>query len=156
MLLTGKYEHSIDAKQRLAIPAKIRAGLDPKREGETFYVIEGPNGGIWLWPQRTFERMAGEIEETLAPATELMDFDEVTFPDARQVEIDSAGRIRLPEGMLAEAGISSRVVILGMRDHLEVWDPDRWETRRREKAAKRAEIVQRVRASLRGHHGEKA
>ena len=62
MIFSFKYERSIDPKQRLPIPADIREGLDPEADGEAFYVIEGPNGALWLWPERTFERMAGDIE----------------------------------------------------------------------------------------------
>ena len=148
MLFTGQNEYSIDAQHRLAIPAKIRSGMDPERDGEAFYATVGPNGAIWLWPERTFERMAGDIEATLVPAAEMMDFDEITFPDAEHLELDSAGRVRLPDSMMAEAGLESRVVIAGMRNRLELWEPGRWRDRHRDKAARRAEIVQRARPFL--------
>ena len=139
MIFSFKYERSIDPKQRLPIPADIREGLDPEVDGEAFYIIEGPNGALWLWPERTFQRLAGDIEPSLAPSWELMDFDEITFPEARRLKFDSAGRIRIPQEMLDRAGIGTRVVILGMRNHLELRDPEDWERRRQEKAARRAE-----------------
>lgn len=148
VLFTGKYEHSIDAKQRLAIPAEIRSRLDHDRHGCGFYVIQGPNGALWLWPEKTFERMAGDIEPTLTPGMALMDFDEVTFPEARLLDIDKTGRIRVPEEMLTDAGIGKKVVILGMRNHLEIRDPEEWENRRAEQAKRRAEIVEGVRGEL--------
>ncbi len=156
MIFNFKYERSIDPKQRLPIPAEIREGLDPEADGEAFYIIEGPNGALWLWPERTFERLAGDIEPSLVPSWELMDFDEITFPEARRLRFDSAGRIRIPKEMLDRAGIGARVVILGMRNHLELRDPEEWERRRQEKAARRTEIVQRARAAVRdrGRGGE--
>ena len=93
MLFTGRNELSIDAQCRLAIPAKIRSRLDPQADGEGFYVTRGANGALWLWPQRAFERIAGKVEPSLAPPVELMDFDEMTFPEAEQLDLDSAGRI---------------------------------------------------------------
>ncbi len=145
MLFTGKSEHSIDAKQRLAIPAKVRAGLDPKRDGKAFYIVQGANGGLWLWPERTFERMASaESMATLTPAAEDMELDEINFPEAERLEIDSAGRIRLPQDKLAAAGIGSRALILGMRHHLELWDPARWAARNEDRST-RAEITERAR-----------
>ncbi|MHC4414762.1 MAG: division/cell wall cluster transcriptional repressor MraZ [Planctomycetota bacterium] len=144
MLFTGKSELSIDAKHRMAIPAKIRAGLDPQTDGEAFYIIQGANGALWLWPERTFRRIAGEVEPTLAPAAAIMDFNEITFPEAQRLDIDTAGRVRIPEEMLADAQLGSRVLLLGVRDHLEIWDPGRWDTHRSEKVAKRPEIVQRA------------
>ncbi len=152
MLFTGKYEHSIDAKHRLAIPAEIRARLDPLTVGEAFYIIQGPNEALWLWPDKTFHRMAGDIEPSLAPSTALMEFDEITFPEARRLDIDSAGRIRVPAEMIAEARIGTKVLILGMRNHLEIWDPGQWEARRQEKAPRRGDIVQRARPSLTQRH----
>jgi len=150
VLFTGKYDHSIDAKQRLAIPAELRSRLDPDVHGEALYSIPGPNGALWLWPERTFEAMAGDFEPTLTPGTDVMDFDEITFPEARRLEIDKAGRIRIPEEMLEDCGLGTRVVVLGMRNHLELRDPDEWEQRRRDRAARRAEIVQRARQEMEG------
>ena len=153
LLFTGKYEHSVDAKHRLAIPSEIRSRLDEERFGAGFYIIMGPNGALWLWPEKTFERMAGDIEPTLTPGAALMDFDEVTFPDSRLLDIDKSGRIRIPEEMLQDAGIGNRVVILGMRNHLEIRDPEEWDRRRAEKQERRAEIIQGARDSLNQAHG---
>ncbi len=148
MLFTGKHPFTIDAKHRLAIPAKIRAMLDPHRVGTAFYITLGVNNALWLWPPRTFERMAGHIEATLAPAPALMDVDEITFPEAERLELDAAGRVRVPEEMLAAAGLGTRVVVIGMRNHLEIWDPDRWQKYVEKKTAMRAEIAQRARPLL--------
>jgi MraZ protein len=145
VFFTGRNELSIDGTCRLAIPAKIRSRLDPEIDGESFYATRGPNGAVWLWPQRTFEEMAGSLEPTLAPAVELMDFDELTFPEAEQLDLDSAGRIRLPQELVSDAGLGTKVLLVGVRNHLEIWDPEVWEARRRERAARRAEVVQRAR-----------
>jgi MraZ protein len=145
VLFTGRNELSIDAQCRLAIPAKIRSRLDPQVDGEGFYVTRGANGALWLWPQVAFERIAGRVEPSLAPPVELMDFDEMTFPEAEQLDLDSAGRIRLPQELVTEAQLGSRVLLVGVRHHLEIWDPQVWEARRRERAARRPEVVQRAR-----------
>ena len=59
MLFTGEYEHTIDAKQRLAIPSEIRARLDPKVHGQAFYLAPGANGHLWLWPERMRRTVVG-------------------------------------------------------------------------------------------------
>ncbi len=145
VLFTGKPELSVDSKQRLAIPAKTRAMLEQARVGNALYIIWGANGVLWLWPERTFEDIAGEIAPTLTPAVEQMDFDELTFPETQRLDIDSAGRIRLPQELLEEAGLGSRVLLVGVRHHLEIWDPDAWAAQYREKVARRPEIAQRLR-----------
>ena len=58
---------------------------------------------------------------------------------------DSAGRIRLPQELVTDAQLGSRVLLVGVRHHLEIWDPQVWEARRRERAARRPEVVQRAR-----------
>jgi MraZ protein len=148
VLFTGEYEHTIDAKLRLAIPAEIRAQLQRdagKGEVSAVYAAPGINGGIWLWPERTFMEMANGIERSLLPAEELLEFDEITFPASRRLEIDGNGRIRLPERMLHQAALRSAVVILGMRDHLELRDPEHWNRLQEARHAKRREIVLRAR-----------
>ena len=150
MLFTGKSELSIDSKQRMAIPAKTRSMLDRGRAGTALFIVWGPNGVLWLWPERTFEKVSGECEPTLTPPTEEMEHDVVTFPEAERLEIDSAGRIRVPQDMLADAGLGNRVLLLGVRHHLEIWDPEQWAAQRREKAGRRAEIAQRLRSVGRG------
>ena len=148
MLFTGEYEYTIDAKQRLAIPADIRSRLDPETDGAAFFLVVGPNGALWMWPERTFEQMVGAMEGSLLPAEEMMEFDELMFPKAERLAIDSAGRVRLPERLLSVAKIGSRVAILGVRDHLELRNPEEWAVRQQEKLAKQGEIMLRARRAL--------
>ena len=145
MLFTGKPELSIDAKQRVAIPAKTRVMIEQARAGNAMYLIWGPNGVLWLWPERSFEEICGEFAPSLNPAVEQMEFDQLTFPETHRLDIDTAGRIRLPQELLDEAGLGSRVLFVGMRDHMEIWDPEAWAEQHREKAGRRPEIAQRQR-----------
>jgi MraZ protein len=148
VLFTGEFEHAIDAKQRLAIPAEFRARLDPAIHGEAFYLTLGPNQALWLWPERTFEQMAGAMEQSLLPADEMMEFEELLFSQAARLELDKAGRVRLPERLMQLGGIGQSVVVLGVKDHLELRDPKQWDSRRREKIAKAGEIMLRARRAL--------
>lgn len=148
MFFTGINEHSIDAKHRLAIPASVRNQLTSSNAPEALYIHLGQNNALWLWPVPTFERMAGEVEPSMTPESELHEFDESTFPSAHLAEFDSAGRVTIPEFMLAEAGLGSKVVVLGMRHHLEVRDPEQWNARQKQQAPRRGEIAQRAGAIL--------
>jgi MraZ protein len=148
VLFTGEYEHTIDAKQRLAIPADIRSRLDPKTHGSALYLTLGANLHLWLWPEKTFERMAGGYESSLLKAEEVMEFEEILYSQASRLDLDNAGRVRLPERMLAEAGLGQTVVILGVKDHLELRDPEQWKASRQQKLAKQAEIMLRARNAM--------
>ena len=145
MLFTGEYEHTIDAKQRLAIPAEVRQRMTLEVHGESFYLVPGANGALWLWPEKTFERMASAMEQSLLPGEEMMDFDELMFPQSRRLEIDKSGRVRLPDQTLSEYGLGQTVMILGMKDHLELRDPAQWQEQRRENLQKRRDIMLRAR-----------
>jgi MraZ protein len=148
VLFSGKYEHVIDEKQRLAVPAPIRARLDKETDGEAFYAAPMANGAIWLWTERVFERLAEDLEQSLMPQAELLEFDESLFPEAERLELDKAGRIRIPQEKLEEAGLGLTVVILGMRDHLELRDPAQYRESRRARAPLRREIMLRARQAM--------
>ncbi|MCI0365920.1 MAG: hypothetical protein L0Y44_07965 [Phycisphaerales bacterium] len=148
MLFTGEYEHTIDSKQRLAIPAEIRAQMDPETHGKAFYLAPGANGTLWLWPELTFVRMTNAMEQTLLPGDEAMEFEELIYPESKRLEIDSAGRVRIPEQMLAEFGLGQTVIILGMKDHLELRDPQQRKLQRQQTLAKRRDIMIRAREAL--------
>jgi MraZ protein len=149
VLFTGEHEHTIDAKQRLAIPAEIRAQLDAQGQAEALYVGPGANGALWMWPEKTFERMSSAMEATLLPGEEMMEFEELLFPQSRRLEIDKAGRIRLPEQMLKEFDLGETVMVIGMKDHLELRDPAQWQQQRQQSLAKRRDIMLRARQALR-------
>jgi len=145
VLFTGEYEHTIDAQQRLAIPSDIRTRLETAEAGTALYVVPGPNGALWLWPEMTFEAMAGAMAQSLLPEEDLMEFDELYFSLAARIEIDKAGRIRIPDRLKTLGGLGQSVVILGIRDHLELRDSTEWAARRADKLAKQNEIMLRAR-----------
>lgn len=121
MLFAGHYEHSIDPKNRLALPAKFRRNLDDERDGKGFYIVPGqPPTTLWLYTERHFEQLAGRADSTLIPDDDQLRFEQVFFPWAELVEPDGQGRILLPEKMLRRAKLGREVVICGVRDHLEI------------------------------------
>ena len=148
VLFTGEYEHTIDAKSRLAIPAEIRSGLEAEKHGTAFYVAPGSTDTLWLWPERLFEQMASATEASLLPDEDLLEFEELLYSQASRVEMDKSGRIRVPERLLKQASLGSSVVLLGVKDHLELRDPERWAGQRDDKLAKQAELMMRARRAM--------
>lgn len=149
MLFTGEYEHTVDAKGRLAIPSEIRNRLDPAVHGRGLYLAPGPSDALWLWPAKTFERMAAASEASLLPDEDLLEFEELLYSQSTHVELDSAGRIRIPERLLNMAQLGSSVVLLGVKDHLELRDPQRWASQRDTRLAQQADIMVRARQAMR-------
>ena len=83
-----------------------------------------------------------------------MEYEELLFSQAAQMEIDGSGRVRLSERLLRRAGIAGSVTILGVKDHLELRDPKQWEQHREAQLARHGEIQVRARQALqeRSHH----
>ena len=148
MIFTGEYEHTLDAKQRIAVPAVIRSRLEDAKHTNALYLATGANGALWLWPEKTFEQMASAMQQSLLPTEDMMEYEELLFSQASRLEMDKAGRVRLPERMLTEAKLGQTIVILGVRDHLELRDPEIWKQRRKHKLASQAEIMIKARRAL--------
>jgi MraZ protein len=136
-MFLGEYEHSLDAKQRLAIPAEIRDSWKPERHGDAFIAAPGQNGQLWLWPERKFEEHADRIESGLVTQEDVVKFNRDLFPRSARVPFDSAGRVRIPDRLLNDFGLSGMVVILGVRDHLELVTMEDRERERTNMRAKR-------------------
>ena len=143
MLFTGEFEHTIDSKGRMAIPSEIRARMQKAEDGEAFYLTLGSNSALRLYPEKGFERLAAMIEEGLVTDEAVQEFDQLLFPLSRRLELDSAGRIRLPDRMMERAGIGKDVVLIGVRDHLEIRDLTQWNAELEERLAKQEEIFKR-------------
>lgn len=128
MLFTGTYEHTIDSKNRLSVPAQIRSQIDARRDGTAFYVVPGrPPNCLWLFTERMFESLADGLGSELLPDEDLLSFEQRYFSNAQRVEIDPQGRILLPERLLRQSSLGRDVVICGIRDHLEIRRRDEWE-----------------------------
>ena len=126
MLLLGEFEHTIDSKNRLAVPADIRDVLLSQGSMAGLIATPGSNGSLWLWPETTFEVLAAELGGSLLGDENMVDFERAIFSQSARCPLDSAGRVRLPERLLARFGLSGSVMVLGVRDHLELMTPLDW------------------------------
>jgi MraZ protein len=139
VLLTGQAEITIDAKQRLAVPAKFRARIPERETG--WYCLPWPDGSMLrLYPQRIFESLAERLEDSLTAGSDSARIDTTLFGFAELIEMDAAGRVRLPKWHLELVGLHSdgapvEVMVVGSRNRLEVHARDAW----------RATLVERFR-----------
>jgi MraZ protein len=130
LVFTGTYEHSIDAKNRLAIPSDVRALLQSRidRDQSTYlYVTLGEGQALCLYTEEGFEQRAEELDHSELDPDQLLTYERLMFSLARRVELDKQGRVRLPDNLLTKAGLGSDVVLLGVKDHLEVRDRVVWQ-----------------------------
>jgi MraZ protein len=123
MLFTGTYECSIDSKNRLSIPANIRANMDPEVDGTRFYLVPGHRARVLnLYADKYFERNAGQMPLAIAPGQERADFRDVFFGLATLLDVDKQGRVVLPQRLLNFAHIGKQVTLSGSMDRLVLWN----------------------------------
>ena len=127
LLLTGEYELRLDEKNRLSIPARVREQICPEEHGSAFYQVLGVNRILSLYPERLYQRIALAVAPRTVAPDESLTFDRVNFALAGRGELDRQGRVLLSEKIIRRAGLKERVTLIGVRDHLEVWDQEIWE-----------------------------
>ena len=122
-MFTGEYRHSVDAKGRLAVPAKFRAQLESGA-----FVSRWMDSCLAIWPRADWERLAAKV--AALPTVEnagARSFSRFVFANAVEVVWDAQGRFVLPSYLREAAGLASEAVIVGSLDHAEIWTPDRWD-----------------------------
>lgn len=151
MIFTGHYEHTIDAKNRLAIPRKYRGRLDPEKDGPGFVLAPGKlANSLWLYTEREFEALASRAKSTLIPDEDQYFFDRIFFPLAEYVDIDTQGRVLLPEKMLEMSGVGKEVMVCGVRDHIEIRKRDEFLAEMEDAKSKFSEFQLRARNAYGG------
>ena len=126
--MTGTYEHGIDAKGRLFIPAKLREEL-----GVSFYLAMGVDACLAIYPQSTWDRFT----EKFASLPMSQSFDCLFAYDscganASKCELDSQGRIVVPQKLRKYANLDKDVVIIGVNDRAEIWSAETWNAQEEE------------------------
>ncbi len=122
-MLIGEYKHTIDNKKRLAIPAKLRKELS-----KGAVLTRGLDNCLALYPLKEWEKLAEKLSKLPTGQIEVRGLARVILSGASTVEIDSLGRILVPDYLKQYAAIEKNVVIAGVFNHLEIWDESRWET----------------------------
>ena len=124
MLLTGTHARTLDDKKRLALPKRLREILgDPT----TLFVTPGPDQSLWVYTQAELERLAEKLDQAPATDAEARVFRRLYFAQTEQVDVDGNGRVLVPERLAQFAGLLHDVVLIGVRDHLELWDAAKWQ-----------------------------
>ncbi len=116
--MTGTYEHSIDAKSRLFIPAKLREEL-----GTTFYLTMGIDACLAVYPQESWNVFTEKFASLPMTQSRVM---RPLFANAVKCEPDTQGRIVIPQRLRGYAGLEKDVVIIGVHNRAEIWSADKW------------------------------
>ena len=122
MAFRGHFDYSLDAKNRLNVPAKFRAAFS-----SGVVLAKGLEPCVAVWAPDTFERWTESFLSNLNPVSpERRKLTRYFAGSSFDAELDSAGRVTLNNALLEHAGIQKDVVVVGNLDHIEIWDRDRW------------------------------
>lgn len=123
-MLTGEFNHSIDAKGRLIIPSKLRESL-----GEHFVITKGMDGCLFLYPENEWEAFEDKLRTLPLTNKKARDFKRFFLGSAVEGELDKQGRVLISSSLRAYASLDKEVVLAGVLDKVETWSKDAWEAR---------------------------
>ena len=121
-MLLGEYEHALDDKNRVTLPARFRQAF-----ADGVFVARGIDPCLLVYPPDGWNRFVEERMAGLNPfSREARQMSRFLFAGATETELDKQGRIMLPAPLLEHAKLNRDVVVAGVRDHLELWEPAAW------------------------------
>ena len=127
LMLTGEFEHTLDDKNRIFVSNKLRGQIDAEEYGSDFYLVLGANGILCLYPAKYFQQIALAGAPGTAAPDEAVSFERLSFALASRVELDRQGRLLLNEKLRKRANLGDNLTLVGVRDHIELWNSQDWE-----------------------------
>jgi MraZ protein len=136
----GHFEHSLDAKNRLSIPARFRAAF-----ASGTVLAKDPEPCVAVWTPETHEAIIERALGGLNPmGSEYRKLSRFYQGNSFEIELDASGRVTLPPPLLGHTGIEKEVVVVGVGDHLEVWAKERWDEQQAALDAEIGEVTERL------------
>ena len=125
-MFIGEYKYTIDTKKRLALPAKFRREL-----GRKIVITRGFDSCLVIYPQKEWKGVIKELRNLPTGRAEGRKFNRVVLGGAVEINLDTLGRILIPDYLKKYAGLKKNVTICGLSNKLEVWDVQKWEIYRK-------------------------
>ena len=122
-MFIGEYSHSIDPKKRLALPSKFRKEL-----GKQVVITRGLDKCLFVYPLKTWKELAEKLGTLPMGESATRSFVRLMLAGAVDAEVDSQGRVLLPEYLKEYATLDRSVTIAGLFNRLEIWDEKKWNT----------------------------
>ena len=121
MILTGTYHHSIDEKNRLFLPAKLRKGIS------RFIITPGLENCLNVYPMHIWIKLVNKFETIgMKDKSKERIFKRIFLSNAAEIEVDEQGRIVIPQLLKTQIKIKRDVVVIGVSNRLEIWSKEKW------------------------------
>lgn len=138
-MLIGEYRHSLDAKKRVALPAKFR-----KVMGEKVIITYGLDSCLFLYPEEEWAVVAEKLAQMPMLSADSRRFNRFMLAGAVETEIDSMGRILIPDFLKEYAGLGSKVVFAGVHKRAELWDEEKWKVYTKQVSAQADTLAEKL------------
>lgn len=119
----GEFQHNIDTKGRMIVPAKFREGL-----GDSFVLTRGLDNCLFVYPMEEWKILEGKLKQLPLTKKDARQFTRFFFSGAVECEIDKQGRINIPQTLRTYSKLDKECIVIGVSSRLEIWSKDVWET----------------------------
>ncbi len=120
-MFMGEFQHTIDTKGRVIVPAKFREGL-----GEKFVATKGLDKCLFLYPMEEWRQLEQKMKLLPTTKSDARAFMRFFFSGATECEVDKQGRILLPGNLRGHAKLEKDVVVIGVSSRVEIWSQEEW------------------------------
>lgn len=138
-MFMSEYQHNIDAKGRLFIPARFREGL-----GDSFIITKGLDGCLFVYTREEWDALEQKLRSLPFTKGDARAFVRFFFSGAAICEVDKQGRILIPGNLREYAGLEKDVVIIGVSTRVEIWSKNKWDEYNARAAASYEEIAEKM------------
>lgn len=138
-MFMGEFQHALDDKGRLTIPAKFRDGL-----GSPFVVTRGLDHCLFAYPLSEWKALEQKLRALPFTRADARAFTRFFFSGAVECEVDRQGRINLPANLREYAHLTKECVVIGVGSRVEIWDKARWEDYIRQQQETFVEIAETI------------
>lgn len=122
IMFLGEYQHSIDEKGRIIMPARFREQL-----GDKFIITRGLDGCLFVYSESEWHKLAAEVQNLPLAKKDARNFARMLFSGAAEGECDKQGRVSIPQSLRELAKIERDLVTIGVSTRIEIWAKEVWQ-----------------------------
>ncbi len=138
-MLIGEYTHTVDEKNRISLPAKFRAKV-----GKKIVITHGLDNCLFLYPLKEWEKISEKLSGLSIGQADSRGFNRFMLAGAAEIDVDSVGRMLLPDFLKKFAGLKDKVVFAGVHNRVEIWDEERWTLYKAKVEAQADQLAQKL------------
>ena len=121
-MLIGEFIHTIDEKNRLSLPAKFRSEM-----GKKVVVTPGLDGCLFVFTLKQWGTISEKLGESSMLQADTRNFNRYMLGGATEAEVDSIGRVLIPDFLRERAGLKEKVAVVGVQSRVELWNEKKWQ-----------------------------